>query len=117
MLRNIKPMNKFYRWQIQQGRYYQQQRKEKQMLLEDKIEGKKGRGKPRVTWTKKKKKIKEWLGHTYNGCVRRAKDRNNWRSMIADVSTTRCKLVISSREKQKQQQQIIVSNFNIYCLI
>ena len=40
------------------------------MLLEAKIEGKKGRGKPRVTWTKKKKKkIKEWLGHTYNGCV------------------------------------------------
>ena len=38
------------------------------MLLEAKIEGKKGRGKPRVTWTKKKK-IKEWLGHTYNGCV------------------------------------------------
>ena len=40
------------------------------MLLEGKIEGKKGRGKPRVTWTKKKKKkIKEWLGHTYNGRV------------------------------------------------
>ena len=39
------------------------------MLLEGKIEGKKGRRKPRVTWTKKKKKIKEWLGHTYNGCV------------------------------------------------
>ena len=68
MLRNIKPMNKFYRWQIKQGRYYQPQRKEKKMLLEAKIEGKKGRGKPRVTWTKKKK-IKEWLGHTYNGCV------------------------------------------------
>ena len=29
MLRNIKPMNKFYRWQIKQGRYYQPQRKEK----------------------------------------------------------------------------------------
>ena len=26
--------------------------------------------------------IKEWLGHTYNGCVRRADDRNSWRSMI-----------------------------------
>lgn len=48
-------MNKFYRWQIKQGRYYQPQRKEKKMLLEGKIEGKKGRGKPRVTWTKKKK--------------------------------------------------------------
>ena len=60
MLRNIKPMNKFCRWQIQQGRYYQQQRKEKK--------GKKGRGKPRVTWTKTKK-IQEWLGLTYNECV------------------------------------------------
>ena len=32
------------------------------------------------------KNIKEWLGHTYNGCVRisRAEDRNSWRSMIAD---------------------------------
>ena len=72
MLRNIKPMNKFYKWQIKQGRYYQPQRKGKKMLLEAKIEGKKGRGKPRVTWTKKKKKkkkIKEWLGRTYNGCV------------------------------------------------
>ena len=29
MLRNIKPMNKFYKWQIKQGRYYQPQRKEK----------------------------------------------------------------------------------------
>ena len=29
--------------------------------------------------------IKEWLGHTYNGCVRRADDRNSWRSMIADL--------------------------------
>ena len=58
ILRNIKPMNKFYRWQIKQGRYYQPQRKEKKMLLEGKIEGKKGRGKPRVTWTKKKKKKK-----------------------------------------------------------
>ena len=48
-------MNKFYRWQIKQGRYYQPQRKEKKMLLEGKIEGKKGRRKPRVTWTKKKK--------------------------------------------------------------
>ena len=48
----------------------------------DKIEGKRGRGRPRVTWMKN---IKEWLGHTYNGCVRRAEDRNSWRSMIAEL--------------------------------
>ena len=52
------------------------------LLLEDKIAGKRGRGRPNVTWMKN---IKEWLGHTYNGCVRRAEDRNSWRSMIADL--------------------------------
>ena len=33
------------------------------------------------------KNIKEWLGYTHNGCVRRsrAEDRNSWRSMIADL--------------------------------
>ena len=64
-LRNIKPMDKFYRWQIKQGRYYQPQRKEKKMLLEGKIEGKKGRGKPRVTWTKKKKKKHQRMVRTH----------------------------------------------------
>jgi len=53
------------------------------LLLEGKIEGKRGRGwGPRVTGMKN---IKEWLGHTYNGCVRRAEDQNSWRSMIADL--------------------------------
>lgn len=32
------------------------------LLLESKIEGKRGRGKPGVTWMKN---IKEWLGYTY----------------------------------------------------
>ena len=31
------------------------------------------------------KNIKEWLGHTYNECVRRAEYRKSWRSMIADL--------------------------------
>ena len=31
------------------------------------------------------KNIKEWLGHTHNGCVRRAEYRKSWRSMIADL--------------------------------
>ena len=50
------------------------------LLLEGK--GKRGRGRPRITWMKN---IKEWLEHTYNGCVRRVEDRNSWRSMIADL--------------------------------
>ena len=47
-----------------------------------KIEGKRGRERPRVSWMKN---IKEWLGHTDNGCERRAKDRNSWRSIINDL--------------------------------
>ena len=47
MLRNIKPMNKFCRWQIQQGRYYQQQRKEKK--------GRKDGGNPELPGRKQKK--------------------------------------------------------------
>ena len=43
------------------------------LLLEGKIDGKRGWGRPRVTWMKN---IKEWLGHTCNECVRRADDRN-----------------------------------------
>ena len=41
------------------------------LLLEDKIEGKRERERLRITWMKN---IKEWLGHTHNGCVRRAED-------------------------------------------
>ena len=36
------------------------------LLLEDKIEGKRERERLRITWMKN---IKEWLGHTHNGCV------------------------------------------------
>ena len=52
------------------------------IMTKTKFEGKRGRGRPRVT---RMKNIKEWLRYTYNGCVRRAEDRNSWRSMIADL--------------------------------
>ena len=52
------------------------------LLLEDKIEGKRGRGRPLITWMKN---IKEWLGHTYSGCVRGAEDRTSCSSMIAEL--------------------------------
>ena len=32
--------------------------------------------------------IKEWLGHTYNGCVRRADDRNSWRWQLTMMMIT-----------------------------
>ena len=35
-----------------------------------------------MTWIKN---IKEGSGHTYHGRVRRAEDRNSWRSMIVDL--------------------------------
>ena len=41
------------------------------LLPEGKIEGKRERERLRITWMKN---IKEWLGHTHNGCVRRAED-------------------------------------------
>ena len=31
------------------------------------------------------KNIKEWLGHTYNACVRRVEYPKSWRSMIANL--------------------------------
>ena len=34
-----------------------------------KLKGRKDGGNPELPGRKKKKKIKEWLGHTYNGCV------------------------------------------------
>ena len=40
---------------------------------EGKIEGRRGRGRPRVTWMKN---MKGWLEHTYNGCVRRVEGRS-----------------------------------------
>ena len=58
------------------------------LLLEDKIEGKRGRGRPLITWMKN---IKEWLGHTYSGCVRGAEQlgfhdsratTSRWHSMM-----------------------------------
>ena len=63
-------MNKFYSWQIKQGRYYQLQRKEKKNVTRSQNWREERTGETQSYLDeKKKKKIKEWLGHTYNGCV------------------------------------------------
>ena len=43
------------------------------LLLEGKIEGKRGQVGETTNYLVMKN-IKEWLGHTHNGCVRRAED-------------------------------------------
>ena len=54
------------------------------MLLEGKINGRRGRGRPRTMWTDN---IKEWTKISYNDCIRVAQDRERWRSMTADLLT------------------------------
>ena len=51
-------------------------------LLEGKINGKRGRGRPKMKWIDN---IKEWTGLTYYECVRRSGDRELWRSMTAQL--------------------------------
>ena len=42
-------------------------------------------GRPRTMWTVN---IKEWTKISYNDCIRVAQDREQWRSMTADLLTT-----------------------------
>ena len=51
-------------------------------LLEGKVEGKKRRGRQRVTWMKN---VKELCQMDYCGCVRAAADRTRWRIMTAHL--------------------------------
>ena len=68
MLRNIKPMNKFYRWQNKARSLLPTTKKRKKKCYQKpKLKGRKDGGNPELSG--RKKKIKEWLGHTYNGCV------------------------------------------------
>ena len=55
------------------------------MADEGRINGRRGRGRPRTMWTDN---IKEWTKLSYNDCIRVAKDRQRWRSMTADLLTT-----------------------------
>ena len=51
-------------------------------LLEGKIDGRRGRGRPRLSWMGN---IKEWTSTRYGQCVRRAQERSRWRSMVANL--------------------------------
>ena len=50
--------------------------------MEVKMNGKRGRGRPRRKWTDD---IKEWSEKNYYQCVRKTLDRKNWRSLIFDL--------------------------------
>ena len=50
------------------------------VMLEGRFDWKRGRGRPRTQWMDD---IKEWM--SYGECVRRAHERNMWRSMVAEL--------------------------------
>ena len=52
------------------------------LLLEGKINGKRGKGRPRIIWATN---IKDWTGKTYGECLRAAENRQEWRSITANL--------------------------------
>ena len=53
------------------------------LLMEGRINGRRGRGRPRTMWTDN---IKEWTKMSYNDCIRVAQDRERWRSMTLQMA-------------------------------
>ena len=51
-------------------------------IMDGKIDGKRGRGRPRQSWTSN---IKMWTGMEYKECVRTAQERKEWRSVVAKL--------------------------------
>ena len=52
------------------------------LLLDGRMAGKRGVGRPRDSWTGD---IKRWCRLTYGDCVRVAQHRGRWRSMTAEL--------------------------------
>ena len=50
--------------------------------VEGKLNGKRGRDRPRTLWMDN---IKEWTKLSYVDCVRKADDRERWKSMIVNL--------------------------------
>ena len=55
------------------------------LLIEGRMNGRRGRGRPRTMWTDN---IKKWTNLSYNDCIRAAQDRVRWRSMTDDLLNT-----------------------------
>ena len=55
------------------------------LLMEGRINDRRGRGRPRTMWTDN---IKEWTKISYNDCIRLVQNRERWTSMTADLLTT-----------------------------
>ena len=52
------------------------------LLLEARIDGRRGGGRPRTMWMDN---IKDWLNLSYKECIRNAENREKWRSIIFNL--------------------------------
>ena len=52
------------------------------LLLEARIDGKRGRGRPRTMWMDN---IKDWLNLSYKECIRITENREKWRSITFNL--------------------------------
>ena len=55
-----------------------------QTILQGSVEGKRGRGRPRMTW---RDNIKTWTNMTFSQLLENAKDRQKWRELVSSSST------------------------------
>ena len=54
-------------------------------IMEGKLEGKRGRGRPRISWDKN---VEEWLGVSAAGAGRLAQSRNEYRDHIRSATSS-----------------------------